>query len=323
MDKGITAVRRIQKFQVGGGAENELARRNIPQTEAQKALGRQMDVEYEMYLSDYMGPYRAETIDASRHKPLLTDPYTVRGFYSLPGSSEAQKRESEERLGYDKIFQEAGMEVSDPDMVYTVAAREANLQILGHEFGHRGDYMQGLFPPTGAREAILTTLSSIPPREQYEETFNILFDAWRANTPERWKDAVGSWGYTQNRFFQTTGGEQGHDYSAGSVGSSGWTQATANKASADLAQLLDLNRENLLILEADAMEQQNRRRLATFEERGLPYTPDTPEKMAKDRARNLENLGNSADYRARITGRAPSLRDTNPVERAYGGGVYG
>ena len=92
MDKGITAIRRIQKFQLGGGAENELAGRNIPQTEEQKALGRQMDVEYETYLSDYMGPYRAEAIDASRHKPLLTGPYSVRGFYSVPGSSEAQKR---------------------------------------------------------------------------------------------------------------------------------------------------------------------------------------------------------------------------------------
>ena len=88
-----------------------------------------------------------------------------------------------------------------------------------------------------------------------------------------------------------------------------------NRASADLAQLLDLNRENLLILEADAMDQQHRRRLATFEERGLPYTPETPEKMAEFRARNLENLSNQADSRAAL--RRPSTR------RAYGGGIHG
>jgi len=218
----------------------------------------------------------------------------------------------EARRGYDKLFQEAGMEGSDPDMVYTVSPREANLKILAHEFGHRGDIMQGLFPPTGPREAILTTLSSVPPSKQYGETFNLLFDAWRARTPEQWENAVGTWGYTQNRFFQETGGEQGRDYSAGS---SGWTQEMVNRASADLAQLLDLNRENLLILEADAMDQQHRRRLATFEERGLPYTPETPEKMAEFRARNLENLSNQADSRAAL--RRPSTR------RAYGGGIHG
>ena len=226
----------------------------------------------------------------------------TRGLYARPNVSASEEQLIAFDEPYREVLDQENMKHFGQDMVYTFGAPQANLKILGHEFGHRGDYMQGLYPPTGAREAILTTLSSVPPREQYGETFNLLFDAWRARTPEQWKDAVGTWGYTQNHYFQATGGEQGRDYSAGS---SGWTQAMVNRASADLVQLLDLNRENLLILEADAMEQQYRRRLATFEERGLPYTPDTPEKTAENRARNLENLGNSADYRARITGRAP------------------
>ena len=282
--------------------------------EARGASGQMVDAELGIGLRNQMGPYRSGAIDPSRFSMLATPASAsgTRGLYARPNVSASEEQLIAWDEPYREVLDQENMTHFGRDMVYTFGAPQANLKILGHEFGHRGDFTQGLYPPTGPREAILTTLSSVPPSKQYGETFNLLFDAWRARTPEQWENAVGTWGYTQNRFFQETGGEQGRDYSAGS---SGWTQEMVNRASADLAQLLDLNRENLLILEADAMDQQHRRRLATFEERGLPYTPETPEKMAEFRARNLENLSNQADSRAAL--RRPSTR------RAYGGGIHG
>ena len=330
MAEGITAVRRIQKFQAGGGAdvapsgqESNLSRslrfKERLETEilenAQRLASEQMfDNELGIGLRNQIGPYRSEAIDPSRYSMLATPASAsgTRGLYARPNVSASEEQLIAFDEPYREVLDQENMKHFGQDMVYTFGAPQANLQILGHEFGHRGDFTQGLYPPTGAREAVLTHLSSIPPREQYQESFNLLFDAWRARTPEQWENAVGTWGYTQNRFFQETGGEQGRDYSAGS---SGWTQEMVNRASADLAQLLDLNRENLLILEADAMEKQHRARQATLDERGLPYTPETPEKTAEFRARNLENLSNAADSRAVV--RRPSTR------RAYGGGVYG
>jgi hypothetical protein len=373
---GITAVRRIQKFQLGGGADqslypqdraraaassvapsgqnnnllrteilkNELARRGIPPVnytfeqvrdlgfedvdafrEARLASLDMMGVEMGIGLRGQMGPYRSGAIDPSRYS-MIAAPASVsgtRGLYARPNVSASEEQLIAFDEPYREVLDQENMKHFGQDMVYTFGAPQANLKILGHEFGHRGDYMQGLYPPTGAREAIMTHLSSVPPSEQYEETFNLFFDAWRARTPEQWEDAVGTWGYTQNRFFQETGGEQGRDYSAGS---SGWTQAMVNRASADLIRLLDLNRENLLALEVNSLDKIQERLYANLEKRGLPYTRPTSEELAEFRAEDFINQGDQADTRARMTGRAPTPREppkAPPVERAYGGGVYG
>ena len=338
MADGITAVRRIQKFQAGGGAdaapsgqESNLSRslRFKERLEtgilenAQRLASEQMfDNELGIGVRNQMGPYRSEAIDPSRFSMLAT-PASVsgtRGLYARPNVSASEEQLIAWDEPYREVLDQENMTHFGRDMVYTFGAPQANLKILGHEFGHRGDFTQGSFHPEGARHAIMTHLSSAPPSEQYSETFNLFFDAWRARTPEQWEDAVGTWGYTQNRFFHETGGEQGRDYSAGS---SGWTQEMVNRASADLIRLLDLNRENLLALEVNALEKIPERLYANLEERGLPYTRATPEEVAELRSRDFINQNNQADFRARMTGRAPSLRDTDPVERAYGGGVYG
>ena len=325
MAEGITAVRRIQKFQAGGGAdvapsgqESNLSRslrfKERLETEilenAQRLASEQMfDNELGIGLHNQMGPYRSEAIDPSRLSVLDVPKYNVGALYNPVGS-----RSSGHRERFGPILDDAGIDKFESDMVYAIGVPRATPLWLAHEFGHRGDMKWGYERPyrmSGARRAILTHLAPESQTYQEPETFNLFFDAWRARTPEQWRSAASVWTMTQKRFFQATGGKQGHDYS------------THDEGEADLIRLLDLNRENLLALEVNALAKIPERLYANLEERGLPYTRATPEKVAELRSRDFRNLSNQADFRARMTGRAPSLRDTDPVERAYGGGVYG
>ena len=363
MDKGITAVRRIQKFQLGGGAdqslypqdraradassvapsgqnnnllrteilESELARRGIPPVnytfeqvrdlgfedvdafrEARLASLDMMGAEMGIGLRGHMGPYRSVAIDPSRYRMLDTsENWRLAGLYSIPGRGTGEARAPAHFL------EDAGIDKLESDMVYAVGAHRANFPLIGHEFGHRADVKWGYTNPfrmSDARRAIMTHLAPESPRYQDPETFNIFFDAWRARTPEQWRKEAGIWAQTQKRFFDISEGKQGHDYS------------TFAEGEADLIRLLDLNRENLLALEVNSLEKIQERLYANLEKRGLPYTRPTPEELAEFRARDFINQGNQADTRARITGRAPTPREppkAPPVERAYGGGVYG
>ena len=325
MADGITAVRRIQKFQAGGGAdvapsgqESNLSRslrfKERLETEilenAQRLASEQMfDNELGIGVRNQMGPYRSEAIDPSRYSVLDVPTYNLGGLYSPERGTGGVER-------FGPILDAAGIDRLESDMVYAVGVPRTTPLNIAHEFGHRGDMRWGYKHPfrmSGARRAILTHLAPEmrSPTYQDPETFNLFFDAWRARTPEQWRSAARTWSSNQKYFFQVTGGKQGHDYS------------THDEGEADLIRLLDLNRENLLALEVNALAKIPERLYANLEERGLPYTRATPEEVAELRSRDFINQNNQADFRARMTGRAPSLRDTDPVERAYGGGVYG
>jgi hypothetical protein len=240
--------------------------------EARLASGQMVDAELEIAVRNRMGPVGASSIDASRYKTLFTTPKNLSGTYYPPNYPQEDRRVYEAARGLDKVFQELGMEGGESDMVYALSAINANPRLLAHEFGHR----------SGGSERQVQ-----------------LMDAWRARTPEEWRDSVRRW----------------KDYDELYRGIEPDSDQSYSEAEAALLEQLQNKRETLLDLEADAMEQQRLRTLATFEERGLPYTPDTPERLAELRARNLENLGNSADSRAAL--RRPSTR------RAYGGGIHG
>ena len=270
--------------------------------EARLASGQMGDAEFEIASRNRMGPIGASSIDASRYKTLFTTPQNLKGTYYDPGVPPEARRAREAERGLDKVFQESGMEGGDPDMVYALSAINANPRLQAHEFRHRAGY--------GERDTQL-------------------LDAWRARTPEEWRNSVRRW----KDYYEVYGGSESDAY-----------QSYSEAEEALLEELQD-KREMILDLEANWIEgsedpantlalefnrsvrrKHHYAKLATLDESekakyrqdfGLGQDFDVPtEEQNEARARNLENLSNQADARARMTGRT-----TAPVERADGGGI--
>ena len=274
---------------------------------ARLASGQHWNAEEEVQVAQQMGPIGQSAIDMSR----------VRSQPDLKSSGSSFIAAGSYDPSYDQISML-------PDSGGT---NQHYLSILGHEFTHRDHMTKGIDP---LEEKILGSTTSWNPSahpmlrnfsnlmrmkaegnlEGYasQRLFNFakegaksemlanIHTAWRASSPEEWDDIVWKW----NTMFPP----QKH--------------LSQRERSDRLGTFLDDNRETLLALEVEEMDRQHQARLATLDERGLPYDAPTEEQNAAARARNLDNRSNQADFRARMTGRL-----TDPVERAYGGGVYG
>ena len=272
------------------GYENRNALRR-----ARLASGEQATNEFEGEIGRYMGPYRRGAIDAEHYTQMYGPAINYQGWYRQP--EHVEKTESGPLMDY---VREQGVEVRD-DMVYVPSISNANPILLAHEFGHRGDWT-GRWGPAETRNAISDTIP-----DATNEKVNKLFDAWRADSPDAWRKAIRSWIKETN---------DPSDYNT----RKGWYD-TYWKAHNELSELIQLNRDELLDLEADALEQEALNRREAIEEvvtRGqYSNLADTdritevqeeldrlseiysPENLAEVRERNRENLSDQAFRRYR------------------------
>ena len=281
------------------GYENRNALRR-----ARVASGEHANTEWKGEAGTYMGPYRRDAIDAEHHTQMYAPPINYGGWY--------RPRPAKKKSQFTDFIEEQGKEVRD-DMVYLPSARDATPRILTHEFGHRANFtgfLSGRERQPGEMETLDkivesfpgTTQESIAERGFPEHKLNYFLDAWRADSPETWRKAIGGWRRLTN---------DPSDYST-----SQGDYDTYWKAHNELSELIQLNRDDLLDLEVSALEQEALNRRESIEEvvsRGQYsnlFDTDrieevqeeldrlsesySPENLAEARERNRENLSDQA-----------------------------
>ena len=294
------------------GYENRNALRR-----ARVASGGQGDIEWKGEAGVYMGPYRRDAIDAEHYTQMYAPEQNYGGWY--------RPRNAAKKTQFTDFIEEHGKE-SVPDMVYVPSAIDANPQLLTHEFGHRANYtgfLSGRERQPGERETINKIVESFPGVTQEsiaergfpEHRLNYFLDAWRADSPETWIQAVR--GYRRLINDSSDYSTRQGDYD------------TYWDAHEELSELIQLNRDDLLDLEVVALEQEafNRRefmeevlsrgqysnladtdRIAEVqEELDRLSNSYSPENLAEVRERNREYLSDQAFLRYK-QGRSQSVR---------------
>ena len=287
---------------------------------ARLASGEMADDEFTRELRDFMGPYRGGAVAPSRYTQMYGPPINYQGWYMTPGYSTEGTPEDQPLHAQFRDYVRGQGEEPQSDMVYAPSVLAATPYLQAHEFGHRGD-STGRWDPKETRYAIRDTLPDSNTAGSNEK-FNLLFDAWRADSTENWVKAVRHWRSITNN---------PEDYSTRQG-----NYETYWKAHDELSNLLQLNKDKLLDLEASALEQQALDRKASIEEmlirraRGLTGVgfrsrreevqeevdrldeTYSPENLAKARERDLANLEDQARFRYR-QGRANVGYPREPV----------
>lgn len=267
------------------------------------------DIEFEMEVSNRMGPYRREALDASRYKVLqgrdkegrpidVRRPGGALSWYSDPNFGRfttEQIREAEKKAGWNVPYEEAGLEGGESDMVYSPSMHYAIPSIQAHEFGHRGDHLDWTGALSEPRKEILRTISSVAPEKQQAEVFNQLFDVWRSDTPEGLNRQVRTWMAHQNDLFKLTNGAEGKDYYEVPLKNISTYNIVYGEALNDLTELIHKNWDNLLALEVDALEQQHLRRQKDMQDKGISdqessgFSPEIRTKIFQQQSNSAQN----------------------------------
>tara|TARA_R110002020_G_C16148419_1_gene762459 strand:+ start:52 stop:1101 length:1050 start_codon:yes stop_codon:yes gene_type:complete len=254
----------------------------------------QPDKDFIYKMSQAMGPYGEQYIDPSRAVTVPTGKWTygIRGLYIPPESAEGnweRGREGREKR-YGELFKSAGVEMT-PDTAYGLASDITPTadSTWAHEFRHRA--FDKLEQEAMERDEDwsdipndITTALQFP-----EERWNLIFDAWRARTPEDWQRVISSWQVENKKLTK--------DESAS--GGIGWKYPTKEEASDDLKKTVNANALTLINLEVQARKGMRQRILDELKEKNIPI-PDIPE-FDEDKEKN--RLIERANSRALSVGR--------------------
>ena len=232
---------------------------------ARIAQGQLANSESEWAIRDQIGPRGAPAVDHTRIKTLLNSPnYNYQGIYTRPvPNSYSYEKEIKLRRASEKA--------SGFDKIFQENDMEGGepdmVYILGIDNANTGTQSHEFLHRAGLDE----------PDVQF-------LDAWLSRTPEEWEDSV-----TRHK-----------DYAELYEGATSSPFSSYEEAEQDLLKKLQEARPELLALEADALEEQHQARLASLDEKGIPYTINE-ERDREARERNLANRTDMADFRAKMS----------------------
>lgn len=167
---GTFRVPNVPGFAEGGDVESAPWPDSTKAEDAAYALATQMiDMEFEGNIVKQGGPQLQGVVEADRATLLPVGTYNVQGIYRPPGGKDIMEAGRYDLIA-DKL-RAKGLEGPEEDSVAAVGAANANDQVWSHEFSHRRDEQRG-----GG-----------------SETYNLIHDAFRSDTPFEWADAVSRW----------------------------------------------------------------------------------------------------------------------------------
>jgi hypothetical protein len=230
---------------------------------ARIAQGQLADREFEREIQNYMGPVGASVVDASRYKTLFTTPKDQRGVYYWPSPDDETYKDTIERI------RSSEKERKGVNKVF----QENNME------GGEPDTVYGI-SVENANPRILA--HEFRHRAGQNEKMTQFFDAWMSRTPEEWENSV-----TRHK-----------DYAQVYEGAPSSLFSSYAEAEQDLLKKLQEARPEFLAAEVEALEEQHQARLASLDEKGIPYTINE-ERDREARERNLANRTDMADFRAK------------------------
>tara|TARA_R100000306_G_C4367227_1_gene138250 strand:+ start:88 stop:945 length:858 start_codon:yes stop_codon:yes gene_type:complete len=223
-----------------------------------------VDIEFMNEVNQAMGPYGSQDIDPSRAVTVPTGKwrYSIGGLYAPPDEGDWEKGRKRREDRYGQIFEGTGIDIT-PDTVYAIGGDQAAPRLWAHEFRHR-------------------SINKSSPLWKDEERWNIIFDAWRARTPEEWQSAIDSW-QVQNP-----------------KSNKGEIEYLTNEETEDhLKKIVNANVDTLINLEIQARKGMRQRMLDELKEKNISI-PDIPE-FDEDKEKN--RLIKQANSRALSVGR--------------------
>ena len=245
---------------------------------ARIAQGQLGNSEFEREIRNYMGPQSftevanateklsrdgASAVDHTRIKTLLNSPnYNYHGIYTRPvPNSYSYEKEIKLRRASEKA--------SGFDKIFQENDMEGGEPDMVYILG-----IDNANPRTQAHEFLHRT--------GLEEPDVQLLMAWLSRTPEEWDNAV-----TRHK-----------NYAESYEGATSSPFSSYEEAEQDLLKKLQEARPEFLAAEVEALEEQHQARLASLDEKGIPYTINE-ERDREARERNLANRTDMADFRAK------------------------
>ena len=228
---------------------------------ARIAQGQLANSEYKWAIRDDMGPVFASYVDPSRYKTLFNSPnYNYRGIYTRPvPNSYSYEKEIKRRRASEKA--------SGFDKIFQENDMEGGEPDMAYILG-----IDNANPRVQAHEFRHRGFNA--KLGKGEEYLTHLFDAWMSRTPEKWEESVRYYRKNSSPF------------------------SSYEEAEQDLLKKLQEFRPKLLEAELESRGEQHQARLASLDEKGIPYTINK-ERDREARERNLAIRTDMADFRAK------------------------